>query len=319
MTPVALADPTIATRKPRIALMGEFSAGKSTLANILMSQDLSPVQITATQRPPIWYAHGQGGPFRIAADGSETPIAPEALDEAKIADTLAIRVFAEAEILDACDLIDMPGSSDPNISVDIWQSVLPIADGVIWCTPATQAWRQSEAAMWETVHEKIGAHSLLLMTRIDKILTAEDRSRVVKRVKRETAGMFRTVIPVSLTMAQAAGEDAELWAASGLDEVCDALAMAIAELEPVIANKPKASIAALESLTSGGIEKPQSLRRDLRAPFSQPETRITDTAKQVSGGHQAEGQVMPRRVTNAFGPRSRRARPGRSDASSSLI
>lgn len=310
MTPEAFAEPTTVTRKPRIAIMGEFSAGKSTLANILMSQDLSPVRITATQRPPIWYARGQGEPVRIAADGTETPLAPEALDQVRIADTLAIRVFAQSEILDACDLIDMPGSSDPNISVDIWQSVLPIADGVIWCTPATQAWRQSEAAMWETVSEAIGAHSLLLMTRIDKILTADDRVRVVKRVKRETAGMFRNVIPVSLTMAQAAAEDAELWAASGLDEVCDALAMTIVELEPVIANKPKTSIAPLQALSSG---------RDPRAPATKPAMRIVGNGSRAAEAPDPEGQVMPRRVTHASGPRLRRARPGRNDASSPLV
>ena len=62
--------------------MGEFSAGKSTLANILMREALSPVQITATQRPPIWYAHGDGPPVRIDMDGTETVIDAQAVNAA---------------------------------------------------------------------------------------------------------------------------------------------------------------------------------------------------------------------------------------------
>ena len=45
-------------RKPRIALMGEFSAGKSTLANMLVGAQHLPVQVTATQLPPVWISQG---------------------------------------------------------------------------------------------------------------------------------------------------------------------------------------------------------------------------------------------------------------------
>ena len=36
-------------RVPRIALMGEFSAGKSTLLNLLIERDLIPTRATATR------------------------------------------------------------------------------------------------------------------------------------------------------------------------------------------------------------------------------------------------------------------------------
>ena len=40
-------------RKPRIAIMGEFSAGKSTLCNILLGQAPLPMRVTATRLPPV--------------------------------------------------------------------------------------------------------------------------------------------------------------------------------------------------------------------------------------------------------------------------
>ena len=44
-------------RRPRIALMGEFSAGKSTLANLMVGSDPVPMQVVATQLPPVWIMH----------------------------------------------------------------------------------------------------------------------------------------------------------------------------------------------------------------------------------------------------------------------
>ena len=38
-------------RRPRVALMGEFSAGKSTLSNLLIGKSALPVNVTATQLP----------------------------------------------------------------------------------------------------------------------------------------------------------------------------------------------------------------------------------------------------------------------------
>ena len=45
-------------RRPRVCLMGEFSAGKSTLSNLLLGAEALPVNVTATQLPPVWISEG---------------------------------------------------------------------------------------------------------------------------------------------------------------------------------------------------------------------------------------------------------------------
>jgi hypothetical protein len=95
----------------------------------------------------------------------------------------------------------MPGSSDPNMSPDIWNAILPQADAVIWCTPATQAWRQSEAAIWDEIDPDVQERSVLLVTRIDKVLSDSDRARLMKRMRRETTGTFRDIFAVDLMSA----------------------------------------------------------------------------------------------------------------------
>ncbi|ABD57063.1 GTPase [Jannaschia sp. CCS1] len=195
----AAATPTAPhSQKPRVLLLGEFSAGKSTLANILLGSAQSPVRVTATQMPPICYVAGVDQPMRVTRDGNEIPVDMVDVPRVPLDGTRFIRVPFDAPLLEQVDLVDMPGSSDPNMSVDIWNDLLPLADIVLWCTPATQAWRQSEAALWDTLKKQVQDRSLLLLTRIDKIGSTSDRDRVMARVTQETRGLFRAVLPVSL-------------------------------------------------------------------------------------------------------------------------
>lgn len=246
--------------RPRIALLGEFSAGKSTLVNVLMKGAHSPVRVTATQLPPIWYTYGDGPAIQIAKDGSETELPGGDLTAAPLGETRAIRVHVDAEILQSCDLLDMPGSSDPNMTPDIWDALLPQAQGVIWCTPATQAWRQSEAAIWEEVPEELQERAMLLLTRFDKIRMADDRKRLLARVRKETRDLFRGVHPVSLLQALEGEKNADAFAESGMADVQVALQQVIAEIggapRPAPAEvvpMPSGEAAAAPAPTPGGV------------------------------------------------------------------
>ena len=230
-----MADQDNAPRKPRIALMGEFSAGKSTLSNLLMGVRPLPEKVTATRLSPVWITHGTDAPYRVDVDGSKEPISIENLEDVPVAKTRYIHLSIEADILEVCDLIDFPGISDPNMSSEVWERMLTEVDAVIWCTHATQAWRQSEAAVWETMPDAVRQNSILLITRYDKLITENDRQRVFKRVSRETRGQFGGTFPVSLLQAIKAGEDADLWEASGAGPFTQHLIDAIENLTKLTA------------------------------------------------------------------------------------
>lgn len=216
--------------KPVLCLMGEFSAGKSTLSNLLIQTAALPVNVTATQLPPVWISKGTEAPYRVGFDGRQFDLELENLEDVSVEDTAFIRIFHDAELLDHCDLIDMPGISDPNMDAEVWQRVIPHADAVIWCSHATQAWRQSEAAVWSMLPPALYANSFLLLTRMDKILSERDQMRVAKRVGRETVGLFKEIFPISLTRALAADGDAEKWSASGAEDFSNALHRLLAEI-----------------------------------------------------------------------------------------
>lgn len=225
-------------RKPVVALMGEFSAGKSTLANLLIGRAYLPVQVVATRLPPVWIRHGTGPAFRVDLGGERHPVDLERLWDVPLNETAYIGLSCEEEILEQCDLIDMPGISDPNMEAEVWQRVLPQADAVLWCTHATQAWRQSEAAVWSTLPADLHRRSLLLVTRIDKLVSEKDRKKVLARLARETAGLFRDCLPISLLQATQAEEDYELWAQSGAERFARTLVDLLHEIAGDLAQGP---------------------------------------------------------------------------------
>ncbi|MEP5760770.1 MAG: dynamin family protein [Litoreibacter sp.] len=230
-------------RKPRIALMGEFSAGKSTLSNLLLGAKPLPEKVTATRLSPVWISHGTDAPYRIDVDGSEEPVSLENLEELPVEETRAIRLFFQAEILELCDLIDFPGISDPNMDSEVWERMLTEVDAVFWCTHATQAWRQSEAAVWDTIPQAVKDRSTLLITRFDKITNESDRERVLARVNMETEGQFKGVFPISLTQALAASNNAELWESCGAADFFGHMIDQIIALGKEVAESPEALIA----------------------------------------------------------------------------
>lgn len=210
-------------RKPRLALMGEFSAGKSTLSNLLLGCSPLPVRVTATRLPPVWMSYGEEDARRVDMDGVEHPLNIDDLSDIRLDETRMIKLFLKADALEICDLIDMPGISDPNMSATVWQSVFSEVDSVVWCTHATQAWRQSEAAVWESIQDQTNGDNLLVISQFDKLRSERDQSRVLGRVEKETEGQFKGVFPVSLLQALGAENDIEQWQQSGAARFTDVL------------------------------------------------------------------------------------------------
>ena len=185
-------------RRARVVVLGEFSAGKSTLINLLTGARSLRTQITATQMPPVWMSYGTDSPDRVDLEGAKHPVDPTDPGTISVADTAYIRTFVEAPALKLCDFIDTPGNSDPNISADAWERVAKLADVAVWCSSSTQAWRQSELAAWREVPEHVRERSILLLTRADKITSDADREKILRRVKREAGELFSHIHMASL-------------------------------------------------------------------------------------------------------------------------
>ena len=162
---------------------------------------------------------------------------------------------------------------------------------------ATQAWRQSEAAVWETITPDIRARSLLLLTRFDKLTNELDRERVLRRVRGETRGLFAGVYPISLLQALGAGEDREIWTASGAEDFLGAFVNLLHELGAKLGTDFSTPAAA-------------AVGTDAHAQAGQRIANAVSGAPAHDPDPGAETGIAPRRVARPVRPdRDRRPRP----------
>lgn len=269
------------TRKPRIALMGEFSAGKSTLMNLLLGCDPMPVRITATRVPPVWVSHGPHGATLVRDDGTEAAFDGADMCEAPMAGCGLIRFSMDSDILNLCDLIDIPGISDPNLKHETWLSLMEEVDCVIWCTHATQAWRQSEAALWEQVSQQIKGPNHLVVTQFDKLRSKRDRARVLARLEAEAGDAFDAIVPIATLEAINAGMDETTWRNSGG-------AALIERMVAMLVGEAEAMAAAQGDVNAPAVEETQD-----RAP--EAETPVTASSETPCADDDGP-KVVPRRV-----------------------
>ncbi|NJM84272.1 MAG: hypothetical protein HC844_19120 [Tabrizicola sp.] len=289
-------------RKPRIAIMGEFSSGKSTLCNVLLGARPLLEKVTATQLPPVWLSYGSADAYYEDLDGGRHSFDLADLDKVPLEGTLNVRIFLKSDLLKYCDLIDMPGISDPSMSHEVWERLAHLADGVLWCTHATQAWRQSESGVWSTFPAALRPNSLLLVTRFDKIVSDSDRQRVLKRVAGETQGLFAGFYPISLTRAMAAGYDEEKWRASGAHDFTLALFDVVRRLSPNIYD---ASFA-LEGAAGSEEDDTAWLEDD----FDETHSAVAEQFERLVIETKPPPRIVPRRVAPPGSKASRPAAPG---------
>ena len=292
--------------KAVLGVMGEFSAGKSTLCNLILGTTELPERITASQLPPIWFTKGTAKDVIVMPNGDE-----HSLDETsdlvmQLSNASHILLHRQSTILDNLDIVDFPGISDPNMDPAVWQRLLPKMDAVLWLTHASQAWRQSEAAVWRTVTRSVREKSALVVTQMDKLLTESDKARLLRRVQHEAVKDFRDIFPLSLL--QAKEDNTAQFEASGIVDLVDYI-FALAD-EPRPEREPRVDVSRNATPSKAtSLRQPDEMERSVtddapyadthRGPETGENTPMTSSlaSDEVSNSHeQNDSRVMPRRV-----------------------
>ena len=222
-----------AERRVRIAIMGEFSAGKSTLLNALVGRPVAPIRVTATQASPLWVSRGETASAEIfGQDGTRRAVEVDDIQKIDAERVRLVRLRLPTSGLERFDVIDTPGLLDPLLSEDVLHRAARLADMAIWCTSAVQAWRRSEEAAWSSLPERLRRESVLVVTHADR-LSERDQGRVLARLGRETEGLFRERLLVSSSQAARARIEgpAEGWETSGAARLQAVLEGLVGEIE----------------------------------------------------------------------------------------
>lgn len=217
-------------RPPRIILLGEFNAGKTTLANALIGADLLPTSIHANTRLPLHVRYSPEPTLTLElADNSRRPLDAGSLHLLRGDSACLLHVGLPVDRLRQFELIDTPGLASGMSRLDgVNLRACARANIAIWCTASTQAWKATEQTAWGALPDRLRRSSVLVATLADRLNSERDRSRVEARLRGEVAAQFTGMAMVAaaeideLRRNPAAPDHAARWISSG-GEAIDAI------------------------------------------------------------------------------------------------
>ncbi len=226
-----------ASQAPRVAVVGEFNSGKSSLANVLLGGAVLPTGYRVRSPFPVLinYAAKPSLAFELL-DRRRIATEWEGVATASAQNVRRLRLGLPIDQLKAFRLIDTPGGATGDDALDERAfNACRRADVAVWCTPAVQAWKGSERLAWLALPKRLRLRSILAVTYKDAIASASDIDRLGARLRAEAGPYFSRIVMIACADALRAlpladrARDKTLWHASGGAAVAAALRAAIAD------------------------------------------------------------------------------------------
>ena len=199
----------VRAREPmKVAITGQFSSGKSTFLNALLSRNILPTGITPVTSKVNYIRYGEELRIRVHyKDGRDAYESIEQIarftdqrgDEVEEIDYLTL--YAPLEMLREITFVDTPGlNSQDNRDTTTTQRVLGEVDGIIWLSLIDNAGKMSEAQMLEKYLDQYQNKSLCVLNQKDKF-SPEQVAQSVRYVQQSLAPFFSEVLPISARQA----------------------------------------------------------------------------------------------------------------------
>ena len=191
-----------------VAITGQFSAGKSTFLNALLSRNILPTGITPVTSKVNFINYGEEYKLKITYYSGAQEYAPiesiaEFTDQRKdeMKDIKYLTLYAPMDMLKDLSFVDTPGlNSQSQSDTDTTRKVLRDVGGIIWLTLIDNAGKQSEAKILEEYMEHFQDKTLCVLNQKDKF-TPEQIETTTKYVSEKFAKYFAQVTPISAKMA----------------------------------------------------------------------------------------------------------------------
>lgn len=231
-------------RPLRLAIIGEFNAGKSTFINALLGVDVAPTGVLPTTATLHWVAWAPDPFARVVVRGGSDRVVPHAdlkatlakLNEERATSSTGtpptpierVFIYAPIERLRHVEILDTPGFNAPDPEhARAARTAFDEAHVVVWLLDAGHAMKSSEVKVLEEIRA-LGIPTLVFLNKSDR-LKPEELATVTAHVQASLAEVklptYRPPVAFSAklalrarTMADGAGDPLAL-RASRFDEV----------------------------------------------------------------------------------------------------
>ena len=181
----------LSKRRPCVVLLGDSNAGKTTLANSLLQEAALPTSVMSNTRRPVLLRNGPTiSVTAVTADGLRIQAASAADVQNKA--MAYVEVLLPDPSLGVFDLLDTPGSAGAEEVEHILGRLTPHIP--VWCTTATQAWKESERRRWMQQAPRFRRNGILAVTRLDLIADERLIRRLFTRLEGAAGPYFHAIV-----------------------------------------------------------------------------------------------------------------------------
>lgn len=202
-----------------IAIMGEFSAGKSTFVNALLGESVAPMGVLPTTNTINVFRRGTGRGARVHyRDGSISTVSAEQLDpylrnlDDKEADRIRhLEIDRVGERMGDAAVVDTPGlNALDEYHEKVARAFIEEADAVVWIFSATQGGTATEAGILGELRDG-GRKVLGILNKVDTLDTQAEREELANYLREQLGGgsggsntsVLVEVLPLSASAALA--------------------------------------------------------------------------------------------------------------------
>ncbi len=203
----------------RIAVTGLSGAGKSSLVNLLLGEELARIG-TTEPLPAIVFHHADSATTTAGWwDRPSKDFVGHDLDAALKENPDLISIGVDSPILKSLQLVDVSGLDQPGHDKDAVLALTQLADVLIWCSRADAPLSDDQLRLVKMLPNRLTKNSLLVLTHADGVPEDQLEEAAVEVENHPGAG-FLYVAPIATPQAwQAfqgdADDPATLWAESG--------------------------------------------------------------------------------------------------------
>ena len=191
-----------------VAIVGQFSSGKSTFLNALLSKDILPTGITPVTSKVIYINYGEVRKLKVTYKSGVHEYHP--LEEiAKFSDQRLgtrneikyLSIYAPVEILKEISFVDTPGlNSQSQEDTKSSRKVLQDVGGIIWLSLLDNAGKRSEQEILDSYMSAFKGKTLCILNQKDKF----DETQIAQTtayIQEKFSDYFSKVIAISAKMA----------------------------------------------------------------------------------------------------------------------